>query len=74
MEKTVEISKALLLLLLPLPSLVILKPIEHILALNVAINPKPSCDLLNLLCSWGPQTLPVQALKHVYLFLGGVPS
>lgn len=74
MKKAVEISQAsLLLLLLPLPRLVILKPIKHILPLNVTISPQPRRYLLYLLRTRSPHSLPIQILQHAYLLLGRIP-
>lgn len=74
MKKAIVVSKALLFLLLSLPGLVVLEPVKDVFALDVPKIPKPCSDVLNLLSSWSSQTLLVQALKHVYLLLGWVPS
>ena len=73
MKKAIEVSDSFLLLLLPLPGLVILKPVEHILPFDVTIRPQPSSYLLYLLSSWCPYSLLVQVLQHAYLLLRRVP-
>lgn len=49
------IIKGELTVLLSFPSLMVLKPIEDILALYLAIKAKLSGDLLNLVSAWGSE-------------------
>ena len=69
----VHISHILLLLLLPLPSLVVLKPVKHVLPFDMTVGLKPASYLLYLLCARRPYPLHVQALKHADLLLRGIP-
>lgn len=61
-------------LLLPLPGLVVLKPIKDILALNLAVAPEPSTDGLNLISRGGPDSIDVvELLEKLYLLCCGCP-
>lgn len=73
MQEPIKIVHALLLLLLPLPCLVILKPIENVLPFYMPISSKPTCYLLYLLGARRSNPLLVQPLQKAYLLLGGVP-
>lgn len=60
--------------LLPLTSLVVLKPIKDILAFDFPVLSKPSRDPLNLLCTWGPNSIVVvKVLQYSNLVSGGSP-
>ena len=60
--------------LLPLTSLVVLEPVEDILAFNLAVLPQPSRDPLNLLCTWGSNPIVVvKVLQYPYLVGCGSP-
>ena len=60
--------------LLPFSSLVVLEPIKDILAFDFAVLSKPSRDLLNLLCTWGPNSIVVvKILQYSYLVCCGSP-
>lgn len=72
--KVIEKSQILLLLFLALSSLVVLKPVKHILAFNMTKSPKHPGDLLNLLRRGGSYPLIIKALKQVDLLFRGVPS
>lgn len=73
LEEAIDISHVLLLLLLSLPGFVILKPVKHILTLNMAKCLEPARYLLNLLGTGCSYSLPIQTLKHIYLLLRRVP-
>lgn len=73
METPTEEGQALLLLFLPLPRLVILEPVKHVLPFNVPVRLQPGSDLLYLLRRRRPYPLLVPVLQHGYLFLGRVP-
>jgi len=52
------------LLLLPLPGLVVLEPVEHILPLDLAVLPEPGGDPLDLLRGGGPDPIDVVELPQ----------
>lgn len=58
---------------LPFSSLVILKPVEHILAFNLSIEREISSDLLDLQRIRGACSSSVHVLKDHELFGGGAP-
>lgn len=60
--------------LLSIPSLVILKPVEDILAFNLAIKGEMSCDLLDLRCIRCPSPGSVHLLKNHQLLRCWAPS
>lgn len=66
-------AKTVTLLLLPLACLVILEPIEHILAFDLAILSKLSRDLLYLLSVGSPHASSVQHFQYPNLLLRGIP-
>ena len=59
---------------LPLPSLVVLEPVEDILSLDFTIAPKLCTDGMNLISSGGSQPVDVvELLEQLYLFDCGSP-
>jgi len=52
------------LLLLPLPGLVVLEPVEDVFALDLTVLPESRGDPLDLLCSWGPDPIDVVELPE----------
>ena len=52
------------LLLLPLPGLVVLEPVEDVFALDLTVLPESRRDRLDLLCSWGPDPIDVVELPE----------
>ncbi|RWW77329.1 hypothetical protein BHE74_00014509 [Ensete ventricosum] len=73
LEEPTEVGEALLLLLLPLPRLVVLKPVEDVLPLDVTVLPQLSGYVLYLVRAGGPDSLLVEAFQYGYLLLGRVP-
>lgn len=73
MNVAVEINHVFLFLFLPLPRLVILKPVKHVLSFYVTVRLEPSGDLLYLFGAGCPYPLPVQVFEHAYLFLRRIP-
>lgn len=60
--------------LLSVPGLVVLEPVEHILALYLAIQGEVGCDLLYLSCIWRPHPAPVHFLQdHQLLWCWAPP-
>lgn len=49
MEEAIEVSHALLFLLLALPSLMVLEPVKDVFTFDMAVRTKPTGDLLNLI-------------------------
>lgn len=72
-KKSIDVSHAFLLLFLPLPCLMILKPIENILSLNVTESSQSASYLLYLLSAGCSYSLHIQILKHIYLLFCWVP-
>jgi hypothetical protein len=72
-EEPAEVGEAVLLLPLALAGLVVLEPVEDVLALDGAVLPQPARDLLYLLRAGGAQAVLVQPLQHGHLLLGRVP-
>lgn len=60
--------------LLSLPSLMVLKPIEHVLALNLTIKTKLIRDLLNLISARGAESRTEKISQNLNLFSSGIPS
>jgi len=61
--------------LLPFSSFVVLEPIKDILAFNLTVLPQPSRDPLNLLSTWGSNSIVVvKVLQYSYLVGGGSPA
>lgn len=73
MEETIEVSDALLFLLLALSSLVVLEPVEDVLTLDMSVRTEPTGDLLYLIGARGSYALLVKILKQRYLILRWVP-
>jgi len=59
---------------LPLPSLMILKPIENILALYLAVETELRRDLLNLISCWSSKTGSKQISQYLQLLHRWIPS
>ena len=66
-------AEAVSLLLLPLAGLVVLEPVEHVLAFDLAELAELCRDLLDLLRVRGSHPSPVQRLQYPYLLLRRVP-
>lgn len=60
--------------LLSVPGLMVLEPVEHILALYLAIQRQVGCDLLYLSCVWRPHPTSVHLLQdHQLLWCWAPP-
>ena len=66
-------TKTIAFLLLPLASLVVLKPVKDVFALDLSKLTKLSRDLFDLLSIRSPHSSPIQCLQYPYLFLRWVP-
>lgn len=60
--------------LLSVPRLVVLEPVEHILALNLAIERELGSDVLNLGSIGSSDSSPIHLFKDHQLLWGGAPS
>lgn len=59
---------------LPLPSLMILEPIENVLALDLAVETELRGDLLNLISGRSSKTSSKQISQYLQLLHRGIPS
>lgn len=60
--------------LLSFPSLMVLKPIEYIFALNLTIKTELVRDLLNLISAWGAESRTEELSQKLSLFSCGIPT
>lgn len=60
--------------LLSLPRLVVLKPVEDILSLDLSIPPELGGDVLDLVRRGGPGPTPIKLLERPQLLRGWVPT
>jgi len=72
-EETIEVSDALLFLLLALSSLMVLEPVKDVFTLYMSVHTEPTGDLLYLIGAWCSYPFLVKILKKRYLFFRWVP-
>lgn len=66
-------TETVALLFLTLSCFVVLKPIKHILAFDLAVVAELGGDVLDLLRIGSPHSSPIKRLQYPNLFLRGIP-